>query len=117
MPSPIPTTHVAGVSISSKKAPLVLLILVVVLALFGRATTSQYVAAPAPALAPPASPATPKEKPKVITGPVAYFCNSGYAVKYHADSNCPGLEHCSSSVDKIALSTAKARMEPCRVCH
>ena len=49
--------------------------------------------------------------------PVAYYCASGYTVKYHASPTCRGLENCSASIDKIALSTAQARMEPCWVCH
>ncbi|GAB3726180.1 hypothetical protein GCM10027594_07830 [Hymenobacter agri] len=49
--------------------------------------------------------------------PVAYYCASGNIVKYHASPSCRGLYRCNASVDKIALSTAQARMEPCRVCH
>jgi len=57
---PPPTTsppHLAGVSLSNKKAPLVLLVLMVVV-LSGRATTLP--------------PATPKAKPKAASGPIAY---------------------------------------------
>ena len=49
--------------------------------------------------------------------PVAYYCASGYTVKYHASPTCRGLENCSASIDKITLRTAQAHMEPCWVCH
>ena len=55
-------------------------------------------------------------KPKSAV-PVAYYCASGYTVKYHASPTCRGLENCSATIDKIALSTAQARMEPCWACH
>lgn len=46
-----------------------------------------------------------------------YYCASGYTVKYHASPTCRGLDNCSATIDKLALSTAQARMEPCWVCH
>ncbi|MDO7853187.1 hypothetical protein [Hymenobacter convexus] len=55
--------------------------------------------------------------PKPKATPVAYYCASGYTVKYHASPTCRGLENCSATIDKIALRTAQARMEPCWVCH
>ena len=69
-----------------------------------------------PAPAHPAAHRRVAAKPKAA-GPVAYYCASGYTVKYHASPTCRGLEKCSASIDKMTLSTAQARMEPCWVCH
>jgi len=72
----------------------------------------------APALAQQARPAKlPKRPVAAKPAAVAYFCNSGNIVKYHASPSCRGLERCSDTIDPIALSTAQARMKPCAVCH
>lgn len=69
----------------------------------------------APALAQQARPAKRPAAPKPAA--VAYFCNSGNIVKYHASPTCRGLERCSDTIAPTALSTVQARMKPCAVCH
>lgn len=56
-------------------------------------------------------PARPKPAP-------AYYCASGWRVKYHATPTCRGLENCSATVMPLPLRQLRAqRMEPCRICH
>lgn len=61
--------------------------------------------------------ATSTAKPKPAATPAAYYCASGNTVKYHASPSCRGLTRCSASVEKLALSDAQARMNPCKICY
>jgi hypothetical protein len=51
------------------------------------------------------------------SGAVAYYCNSGNTVKYHASPGCRGLNRCSASVVKMNLRQAQQEMDACKICH
>lgn len=56
-------------------------------------------------------PARPKVAP-------AYYCASGWRVKYHATPKCRGLLSCNATVKVLPERQRLAeRMEPCRLCH
>jgi hypothetical protein len=47
----------------------------------------------------------------------AYYCDSGFTVKYHASPNCPGLEKCNAHIAATTLGNARRKMDGCRMCY
>jgi hypothetical protein len=47
----------------------------------------------------------------------AYYCASGWRVKYHRTESCRGLENCNATVKPLPLGVARKQMEPCRICY
>lgn len=50
--------------------------------------------------------------------PTVYVCTGPQSKRYHASSNCNGLNRCSGSVvEKTKSSAEKSGKTPCKICY
>ena len=50
--------------------------------------------------------------------PTVYVCTGPKAKRYHASSNCKGLNRCSGDIVSISQSAASQKgFTPCKICY